>query len=154
MTNRGYPALMAGIAGGAEAITIPEVEADPEAIAEEIRRAYQRGKPHVLVVAAEGAHFNAQRLADYFKAQHARLGFELRVTILGHVQRGGAPTFFDRMLATRLGAAAVERLTAGQHGVLVGLIKSEIATTPLEVVVSSKKPLDVSLLELARVLAK
>ena len=154
MTNRGYPALMAGIAGGAEAITIPEVEADPEAIAEEIRRAYQRGKPHALVVAAEGAHFNAQRLADYFKAQHARLGFELRVTILGHVQRGGAPTFFDRMLATRLGAAAVEHLTAGLHGVLVGLVKSDIATTPLDVVVSSKKPLDVGLLELARVLAK
>ena len=150
----GYPALMAGIAGGAEAITIPEVEADPEAIAEEIRRAYERGKPHALVVAAEGARYNAQRLADYFRDQHERLGFELRVTILGHVQRGGAPTFFDRMLASRLGAAAVERLVAGEHGVLVGLIKSEIAATPLEVVVTSKKPLDVKLLELARVLAK
>jgi 6-phosphofructokinase 1 len=150
----GYPALMAGIAGGAEAITIPEVEADPEAIAEEIRHAYERGKPHALVVAAEGARYNAQRLADYFREQRARLGFELRVTILGHVQRGGAPTFFDRMLATRLGAAAVERLLGGQHGVLVGLIKGEIATTPLEVVVASKKPLDVNLLELARVLAK
>jgi 6-phosphofructokinase 1 len=150
----GYPALMAGIAGGAEAITIPEVEADPEAIAEEIRRAYERGKPHALVVAAEGARYNAQRLADYFRDQHERLGFELRVTILGHVQRGGAPTFFDRMLASRLGAAAVERLVAGEPGVLVGLIKSEIAATPLDVVVASKKPLDVKLLELARVLAK
>jgi 6-phosphofructokinase 1 len=150
----GYPALMAGIAGGAEAITIPEVEADPEAIAEEIRRAYERGKPHALVVAAEGARYNAERLADYFRDQHERLGFELRVTILGHVQRGGAPTFFDRMLASRLGAAAVERLVAGEHGVLVGLIKSEIAATPLEVVVTSKKPLDVKLLELARVLSK
>ena len=150
----GYPALMAGIAGGAEAITIPEVEADPEAIAEEIRRAYERGKPHALVVAAEGARYNAERLAEYFRDQHERLGFELRVTILGHVQRGGAPTFFDRMLASRLGAAAVERLVAGEHGVLVGLIKSEIAATPLEVVVTSKKPLDVKLLELARVLAK
>ncbi len=150
----GYPALMAGIAGGAEAITIPEVEADPEAIAEEIRRAYERGKPHALVVAAEGARYNAERLAEYFRDQHERLGFELRVTILGHVQRGGAPTFFDRILASRLGAAAVERLVAGEHGVLVGLIKSEIAATPLEVVVTSKKPLDVKLLELARVLAK
>ena len=150
----GYPALMAGIAGGAEAITIPEVESDPEAIAEEIRRAYERGKPHALVVAAEGARYNAQRLADYFRDQHERLGFELRVTILGHVQRGGAPSFFDRMLATRLGAAAVERLAAGEHGVLVGLIHNAIATTPLEVVVANKKPLDVGLLELARVLAK
>jgi len=150
----GYPALMAGIAGGAEAITIPEVEADPEAIAEEIRRAYERGKPHALVVAAEGARYNAQRLADYFREQRARLGFELRVTILGHVQRGGAPTFFDRLLATRLGAAAIERLLGGERGVLVGLVKGEIATTPLEVVVARKKPLDVKLLELARVLAK
>jgi len=128
--------------------------ADPEAIAEEIRRAYERGKPHALVVAAEGARYNAQRLADYFREQRAQLGFELRVTILGHVQRGGAPTFFDRMLATRLGAAAAERLVAGQHGVLVGLVKSDIGTTPLDVVVASKKPLDVGLLELARVLAK
>ena len=128
--------------------------ADPEAIAEEIRRAYERGKPHALVVAAEGARYNAQRLADYFREQRARLGFELRVTILGHVQRGGAPTFFDRMLASRLGAAAVECLLAGEHGVLVGHIKGEIATTPLEVVVARKKTLDVKLLELARVLAK
>jgi 6-phosphofructokinase 1 len=150
----GYPALMAGIAGGAEAITIPEVDCDPEAIAGEIRRAYERGKPHALVVAAEGARYNAERLASYFKEQQARLGFDLRVTILGHVQRGGAPTFFDRMLATRLGAAAVGRLLGGEHGVLVGLVKSEIAATPLDVVVASKKALDTALLNLARVLAK
>ena len=150
----GYPALMTGIAGGAEAISIPEVETDPEAIAQEIRKAYERGKPHALVVAAEGARYNAQGLADYFKDQRERLGFELRITILGHVQRGGSPTFFDRMLATRLGAAAAELATQGEHGVLVGLVKSEIRTTPLAEVVVRKKPLDPKLLELARVLAK
>jgi 6-phosphofructokinase 1 len=150
----GYPALMTGIAGGAEAISIPEVETDPEAIAQEIRKAYERGKPHALVVAAEGARYNAQGLADYFKDQRERLGFELRITILGHVQRGGSPTFFDRMLATRLGAAAAELAAQGEHGVLVGLIKSEIRTTPLAEVVVNKKPLDPKLLELARVLAK
>ncbi|MBM3746856.1 MAG: 6-phosphofructokinase [Acidobacteria bacterium] len=150
----GYPALMAGIAGGAEAITIPEVDCDPEAVADEIRRAYERGKPHALVVAAEGARYNAERLANYFKEQQARLGFELRVTILGHVQRGGAPSFADRMLATRLGAAAAQRLLDGQRGVLIGLIDNAIAVTPLDVVVASKKPLDTALLNLARVLAK
>jgi 6-phosphofructokinase 1 len=150
----GYVALMTGIAGGAEAISIPEVETDPEAIAQEIRKAYERGKPHALVVAAEGARYNAQGLADYFKDQRERLGFELRVTILGHVQRGGSPTFFDRMLATRLGAAAAELAAQGEHGVLVGLVKSEIRTTPLAEVVVRKKPLDPKLLELARVLAK
>jgi 6-phosphofructokinase 1 len=150
----GYVALMTGIAGGAEAISIPEVETDPEAIAQEIRKAYERGKPHALVVAAEGARYNAQGLADYFKDQRERLGFELRVTILGHVQRGGSPTFFDRMLATRLGAAAAELAAQAEHGVLVGLVKSEIRTTPLAEVVVRKKPLDPKLLELARVLAK
>jgi 6-phosphofructokinase 1 len=150
----GYVALMAGIAGGAEAITIPEVDTDPEALAREVRSAYERGKPHAIVVAAEGARYNAERLMNYFRDNQVRLGFELRVTVLGHVQRGGTPTFFDRILATRLGAAAAERLNAGEHGVLVGLVKSEIRTTPLAEVVAGKKPLDPKLLELARVLAK
>ncbi|MEK7407501.1 MAG: ATP-dependent 6-phosphofructokinase [Acidobacteriota bacterium] len=150
----GYLALMTGIAGGAEAITIPEVEADPEAIAREVRHAYQRGKPHALIVAAEGARYNAQALDAYFKGQRERLGFELRVTILGHVQRGGAPTYADRMLGTRLGAGAVDCLARNQHGVLVGLINGEVTATPLAEVVAAKKPLDLRLLELAAVLAK
>jgi len=108
----GYLALMAGIAGGAEAIAVPEVETDPQEIADSIRVAYERGKPHAIIVVAEGARYNAAGLAAYFQA-HAELGFDLRVTILGHVQRGGAPSAFDRLLATRLGAAAVERLAAG-----------------------------------------
>jgi len=150
----GYLALMAGIAGGAEAVLIPECETDPEAVAREIRRAYERGKPHAIVVVAEGAKPNAQGLAQYVKNQGARLGFELRVSILGYVQRGGAPTFADRMLASRLGAAAVEELAAGRHGVLVGMRKNDVVTTPLAEVVAGKKPLDPKLLELARVLAK
>ncbi len=150
----GYLALMTGIAGGAEAITLPEVEADPEQLAAEIRSAYERGKPHALIVAAEGARWNAAALADYFRDQRERLGFEVRATILGHVQRGGAPTFADRMLATRLGASAVERLARGEDGVLVGLRRGQIAATPLEEVVREKKPLDLELLELAGILAK
>lgn len=150
----GYLALMTGIAGGAEAITLPEVEADPEQLAEEIRIAYVRGKPHALIVAAEGARWNAQALANYFRDQHARLGFELRATILGHVQRGGSPTFADRMLGTRLGAGAVERLARGEYGVLVGVLGGELAATPLEEVVARRKPLDESLLALAGVLAR
>jgi 6-phosphofructokinase 1 len=150
----GYLALMAGIAGGAEAVVIPEQETQPEEVAQEIWRAYERGKPHAIVVVAEGAKPNAQGLAQYVKEQRARLGFELRVTILGYVQRGGTPTFADRMLASRLGAAAVEQLCAGKHGVLVGIEKSEIITTPLSEVVAKRKAIDPKLLELARVLAK
>ncbi len=150
----GYLALMASIAGGAEAVIIPEVETDPEAVAVELRAAYERGKPHALVVVAEGARYNAEGLARYFQEHRERLGFELRVTILGHVQRGGAPGAFDRLLATRLGAAATEHLARGEYGVLVGLLKGEIAVTSLAEVITNKKPLDPRFLELARVLAK
>ena len=87
----GYLALMAGVAGGAELVLIPEVETDPEKVAQGIRDAYQGGKPHALIIVAEGAAYNAEKLARYF-AEHAELGFELRVTILGHFQRGVLPT--------------------------------------------------------------
>jgi 6-phosphofructokinase 1 len=150
----GYLALMAGIAGGAEAVIVPEMETDPEVLAAELRAAYERGKPHALVVVAEGARYNAAALAQYFKEHRERLGFDLRVTILGHVQRGGEPDAFDRLLATRLGAAATEHLAQNEHGLLVGLLKGEIVATSLAEVVANKKPLDLELLKLARVLAK
>jgi 6-phosphofructokinase 1 len=150
----GYLALMAAIAGGAEAVAIPEVETNPEEIAEMLRIAYKRGKPHALVVVAEGAKYNAEKLANYFHEHAERLGFDLRATILGHVQRGGTPTASDRLLATRLGAAATERLAGGEAGVLIGLMKNEITATPLSEVAGKQKPLDMSLVALAQVLEK
>jgi 6-phosphofructokinase 1 len=150
----GYLALMAGIAGGAEAVIIPEMEVDPGQIGDELRNAYLRGKPHAILVVAEGAHYNAQALAQYFEEHQEECGFDLRVTILGHVQRGGTPGAYDRLLATRLGHAAVESLTAGRYGVLMGLIKEEIAATPYDDVVTKTKPLDLKLLDLARVLSR
>jgi len=150
----GYLALMAGIAGGAEFVIIPEIEADPEIVAARLRADYQKGKAHALVVVAEGAYYNAQRLQHYFEEHHERLGFELRVTTLGHVQRGGAPSAFDRLLGTRMGAAATEHLTRGEHGILAGLVNGTIAPTPLAEVVARKKQVDLNLLELARALNK
>ncbi len=149
----GYLALMTGIAGGAEAIVIPEVETHPERIAAELRAAYDRGKPHAIVVVAEGAQYNADGLLDFFREHRERLGFELRATRLGHVQRGGRPGVFDRLLATRFGAAATDHLAKGIHGVLIGLQHGEIAATPLDEVVVHTKLLDTGLFELARVLA-
>ena len=111
--DSGYLALMAGITGGAEAIVIPEVETHPEVIAEELRLAYDRGKPHAIIVVAEGAKHNAEGLVNYFREHRERLGFDLRATKLGHVQRGGAPGVFDRLLATQLGAAATELFASG-----------------------------------------
>lgn len=149
----GYIAACVGIASGAEAIVTPESPETPEAIAMEIHAAYERGKSHAIAVVAEGAQHNANALADYFQQHKARLGFDLRVCRLGHVQRGGAPGATDRLLATRLGAAAVEQLAAGQSGVLVGSINGKLVATPLAEVVGHKKRLDPALLELARTLA-
>src|SRR5688572_22050082 len=152
--NCGYLALIAGITGGAEVIVIPEVETNPEEVAAELRGAYKRGKAHAIAVVAEGARYNARALSVYFQDHKERLGFELRVTTLGHVQRGGAPGAFDRMLATRLGVAAVRQLEKKEYGVLVGLRDGRVATTRLEEVISNKKPLDLRLLETARILAR
>jgi len=152
--NSGYLALMSGIAGGAEFIVVPEVPSTPETVAEEIRSAYQRGKSHAIIVVAEGAECNAEALAQHFREHNWRLGFELRVTRLGHVQRGGIPSVFDRLLGTRLAASAIEYLDRGKHGIMVGLINDEVQTTALSEVVANKKGLDMSLLELAKVLAE
>jgi 6-phosphofructokinase 1 len=150
----GYLALMAGIAGGAEVIVIPELETHPEDVAKDIRRSYERGKAHAMVVVAEGAKYNADAMVKYFDDNKERLGFQVRAITLGHVQRGGAPGAFDRLLATRLGAAATSFLAAGNHGAVMGLIKGEIKATPYSEVVGVKKPLDLGLLELSRSLEK
>lgn len=148
----GYLALMAAIAGGAEYVVLPEVETDPEKIAESLAAAYEKGKSHAIIVVAEGAKYNATKLDAFFTEHRERLGFDLRVTIIGHVQRGGIPSAVDRILASRLGAAAVEQMVKGNYGVLVGEIKGEIAVTPLEEVVNYHKPLDPTYLSLAKIL--
>jgi 6-phosphofructokinase 1 len=152
--NCGYLALMAGIAGGAESVVIPEADVDPEVIARDLHAAYDRGKAHALVVVAEGAKHNAVKLAQHFEQHKARLAFDLRVTTLGHVQRGGAPGAFDRLLATRFAAAATDHLERGEHGKLIGLVRGDVLSTPLEEIVGKTKPLDLDLLKLQKVLAK
>lgn len=149
----GYLALMAGIAGGAEAIVLPEETTDPEQLAADLRTAYALGKAHAIVVVAEGAQYNAERLTAYFREHRERLGFELRDIKLGHVQRGGAPGAYDRLLGTRFGAAAIEHVAAGKLGLLIGLKNGEIASTPLADIVGRRKGLDPCLTSLARVLA-
>lgn len=148
----GYLAMMSAIAGGAEYVVVPEVETDPEEVATALRLSYEKGKAHAIIVVAEGAKYNAAALDAFFIQHRERLGFDLRVTILGHVQRGGNPGAFDRILASRLGAAAVDTLARGESGVLCGLLQDAIRTTPLEVVATHKKPLNLQMLELARIL--
>lgn len=149
----GHIALAAGIAGGAEVISIPEREVTPQEVADRLRAAYQRGKTHAIVVVAEGARHNAQALLAYFAQHREAIGFELRLTTLGHMVRGGIPTAADRVLATRLGAEAVACLARGHTGVLVGTQGLALTTTPLAEVAGRTKPVDVASLQLARVLA-
>lgn len=146
----GYLALMAGIAGGAEYILLPEVETDPEVVAETLRLAYEHGKAHAIIVVAEGAKYNADALTAFFEKNKDRLGFKIRATILGHVQRGGDPSAFDRILASRFGNGAIEAIDRGEFGVLIGLNKGKITTTPLKDVVSNKKEISMEMVELAR----
>lgn len=150
----GYLALMAGIAGGAEVVVIPEIETTPEEVAQQLSSAYERGKAHALGVVAEGARHPAEALAAYFHEHQARIGFDVRTTTLGHVQRGGAPTAYDRLLATRLGAGAVAALARGETGVLVGMVRGQVSTTPLSEIIGIQKPIDPELFKLARVLEK
>ena len=148
----GYLALMAGIIGGAELVIIPEQEPTVEEVAAAISDAYVRGKTHAIIVVAEGARLNAARLMQQFEALNT--GYTFRLTILGHIQRGGAPTAFDRLLATRLGVAAVEHLARGEHGLMVGLQGRDILPTPLVEVCREKRRANLDYYDMARMLAK
>jgi len=150
--NCGYLALMSGLAGGAEAVLIPEEEISLEQVAQIVEEAYKKGKPHAIIVIAEGAIHKTSEVAAYLERDE--VGFEVRTTILGHIQRGGSPTAFDRLLASRLGVAAVEALAQGKSGVMMGLKGNKIEAVPLEEVIRSTRTLDPKLLEMALVLSQ
>lgn len=151
--SHGYIAMVAGLTGGAEAIVLAERPTTPDELAAQIRDAYDRGKPHAIVVVSEGAQYDGDALVAHFKEHRESLGFELRLTKLGHVQRGGAPGVRDRLLGLRSGFAAAERLLAGEHGIVVGEHGGQIVALPLSEVVSHKKELDLGLLRMEATLA-
>jgi 6-phosphofructokinase 1 len=152
--HSGYLAIASGIAGGAELVLCPEVETDLDEISQIIEDAYIRGKSHCIIIVAEGWVPGTQELASYLRERQEDLGFSVRVTQLGHVQRGGAASAFDRLLATRLGAAAVRELVAGNAGHMIGWVKSTLTLTPLEEAVAFDKQLSPELLELAEIMEK
>lgn len=151
--DSGYLALMAGLAGGAEAIVIPEVPTTPQDVAETIRAAYERRKKHAIVVVAEGSACNAECMMEYFRQQPENAGFSMRTTILGHVQRGGAPTAQDRLLGAQFGAAAAAQVLSGASNVVVRIQGGVLGTVPMADVAVNQRKLDRSLLELAQKLA-
>jgi 6-phosphofructokinase 1 len=144
--NCGYLAAVGGILGGAEMICIPEAPFELEEVAKVVSDSYVQGKNHALIIVAEGAQHHINEIAEYLR-QH-EVGFDVRVTILGHVQRGGRPSAFDRLLSTRLGVAAVNELLAGNSGVMVGLNGRKIGTVPLETATSRQREVNPEYVEL------
>jgi 6-phosphofructokinase 1 len=147
--NCGYLALVSGIACGAEYALIPESSYDIEEICENLRRRFQEGRDNSIIMIAEGAG-KAQDVAEQIKD---RIGFETRIMVLGHYQRGGSPSTFDRLLAARFGVTAVEALLKGETGKMLGLSCGSIILTDLEKVIDKgRRAIDETLLRLAATL--
>lgn len=169
--HTGWIATMAGLAGGADCILIPEKPFNIDDICGLIKKRHERGKNFSIIVVAEGVKpqegtdfvvqdqevdaFGHIRLGGIShtiaKAVEGKTGYETRVTILGHIQRGGTPTSFDRILATRFGVAAIELVRKGEFGKMVSLQGNKIVTVTLEDAVATLKTVDLSLFEIAEV---
>jgi len=149
--NRGFIALDVGIAGGAEDILIPETETKIEELCLDMRRNFKKGKKSYIVIVAEGDE--AGGVFQVAQQVWERLRLDYRICVLGHIQRGGSPTARDRILASKLGAAAVDALANGKTGYMMGELKGEIAFTPLNETWEKSKELDSNLLQLMKVLA-
>ena len=147
--NSGYLASISAIATGAEFAIVPEVKLDLDDMCSKLRERYEEGRTNALIIMAEGAG-QAQDVANGIKD---RIGFETRVTVLGHYQRGGAPTVFDRLLGSRFGRKSVELLLCGCKGVMVGLSTNTVTTTLLEMVVNGgQKKLSDEIIKMADIL--
>jgi len=149
--HTGFIALESGIAGGAEELLIPEAPLSVDELCFHLEENFKQGKRSAIVVVAE-----TEQPGDSFRiAQEVKdkAGFDYRVCILGHVQRGGSPTARDRVLATKLGAAAVRALLEGKGGYMVGEIKGKVAYTPLRDTWEKEKGLDNQLVKLAEFLS-
>lgn len=149
--DSGYLAATSAIAGGDDATIVPEFDTDPQELLDLLNESYEKGKPRFTVVVAEGASPTASEFCDF--VNDAGGGYQADLTTLGHIQSGGTPTAFDRILAARLGAAAVDDLADGASGTMVGLSGDSIERVPLEKVVGEKRPLDPDLYRLAGILS-
>jgi len=171
--HAGWIALESGIAGGADVVLIPEMPISVEEVCNLIKRRHERGKNFSIVVVAEGARFQEQdqvrtivqdEKRDAFghvrlggigstlaQTIEKRTGYESRYTVLGHIQRGGSPTAFDRVLATRFGVAAADLAVKGEFGMMVGLRGDKIHALPLKEAVGKLKTVDMELYEIASV---
>lgn len=151
--DAGHIALNAGIGAGAEEILIPEEDMGLDRLLDSLRKSKASGKSSSIVVIAEGDKIgkNAFELKDYVDENMPE--YDVRVSILGHMQRGGTPSCFDRVLASRLGVKAVETLLEGKSNYMVGLRKDEIELTPLEKAVKGKSQIDKELIRVSDIVS-
>jgi 6-phosphofructokinase 1 len=148
----GYQAVMTGLICGAEMILIPEVDIPADEVVKSIGDAYLRGKTHAIIIVAEGFKTKITDLAEMIEA--ADVGFTTRVSILGHIQRGGRPSAYDRWLATRFGVRAVEYLIEGRTGVMTGLSGRDIIPVPFNEIVGKNREMSSEYYDIARMLAR
>jgi 6-phosphofructokinase 1 len=134
--HSGWIALQSAIAAGADMVLVPEVPFALETVAERMQKVRASGKTHFILVVAEGAKPTATEITEMV-TRRDDVGFESRLTILGHIQRGGSPTAFDRLLAARLAARGMEELAAGRSGTVIGLHNMQTTVTPLEEAVAA-----------------
>ena len=152
--NTGFIALSCGIGGGAELVLIPEMMTDMGETKDRILSLMSSQSRSSIVVVAEGDELGgAHNIAQALREDAAFDAIDTRVSVLGHIQRGGSPTARDRVLASRLGAAAVEALLDGHSGVMVGVVNSDLKLTPMKNVWSRKKDIDYDLLQLTALLS-
>ncbi len=147
----GYLAANAGLATGADMILIPEIPTSFDDVLEGIEAAYAAGKPRYIIVIAEGASIRAHELEDAINQSPDT--FNARLTVLGHIQRGGVPSGYDRILAGRLGAESIKQLCDGASGTMVGSDGTGVRATPLEQVLSQPRSVNTAIRELAIALA-
>jgi 6-phosphofructokinase 1 len=149
----GHIALNVGIAGGAEEILIPEEDLGLDRLVESLNRSRKSGKSSSIVVVAEGDKIgkNIFELKDYVDQNME--GYDVRVSVLGHMQRGGSPSCFDRVLASRMGVKAVESMLEGKTNYMVGLINSKMELTPLEKAIKGKTKINLELLRVSDIMS-
>ncbi|MDL2263238.1 6-phosphofructokinase [Synergistaceae bacterium OttesenSCG-928-I11] len=144
----GFLALEAAVAAGAECVLVPEQPFDIEQLCKKLHYAKERGKTHSLIIVAEGV-MPASELAHKLKDTAS---YDARIIVLGHIQRGGSPSSFDAVLASRLGGGAIEALLRGEYGTMVGRTSGKIVTNPIQVAWEEKKGLDADMMTLVDIL--
>ena len=151
--DAGFIALRSGIAVGAGAILVPETPTYIDALISKLKNDFRKDKKSNIVIVSEGDDFGgAYKIAEHIKKEFDI--FDIRVTILGHLQRGGSPSAADRVLASRLGVASVDALLSGKNGEMIGVVNNQLQYTPFESAIKHNKGLNKELLELANILGQ